>query len=81
MQDVSHLCEFYSGICLTPEGKHGKTSVRVRKTSVGLRKTLSHSTVFELPKHPHITKPSQPHTLQNPLVYTHTHTHTHYNTI
>ena len=45
--------------------KHGKTSVRVRKTSVRLRKTLSQSTVYILPKHPHITKPTQ----------THTHTH------
>ena len=61
--------------------KHGKISVRVRKTSVRLRKTsvrvqytyhqnthtlqnlsqvkknLSQSTVYILPKHPHITKP------------------------
>ena len=52
--------------------KHGKTSVRVRKTSVRLRKTLSQSTVYILPKHPHVTKPTQIRTLQNP----HTHTHT-----
>jgi len=26
---VPHLCKLYPGICLTTEGKHGKTSVRV----------------------------------------------------
>ena len=45
--------------------KHGKTSVRVRKTSVRLRKNLSQRVVYILPKYPHITK------------HTHTHTHTH----
>ena len=61
MRAVPHLCEFYPGICLTTEEK--------------ARKNLSkpQSTVYILPKHPHITKPSQTHTLQNP----HTHTHTH----
>jgi hypothetical protein len=44
--------------------KHGKTSVRVRKTSVRLIKTCQ-CTVYILPKHPHITKPTQTHTLQN----------------
>jgi len=100
--------------------KHGKPSIRVRKTSVRLRKTsvrlrktsvrlrktcqvkknlsqvkknlsqvkknlsqvkknlsqvkknLSQSTVYILPKHPHITKPTQTHTLQNLHVYKHT---------
>ena len=56
--------------------KHGKTSVRVRKTSVTVQYTYYQ-------KHPHITKPSQTHTLQNPHKHTHykthtyTHTHTH----
>jgi hypothetical protein len=51
-----------------------KTSFRVRKTSVTLQYTYYQ-------KHPHITKPSQAHTLQNPLTHTHTHAraraHTH----
>jgi len=38
-----------------------------------VKKSLSQGTVYILPKHPHITKPT--HT------YTHTHTHTHYRTI
>ena len=52
---MPRLCEFYPGICLTTEEKaqenlsHGK-------------KNLSQSTVYILPKHPHITKPSQTHT-------------------
>ena len=29
-------------------------------------------TVYILPKHPHITKPTQTHTLQNPHVHTNT---------
>jgi hypothetical protein len=42
--------------------KHGKTSVRLRKTSVRVQYTYYQ-------KHPHITKPSQTHTLQNPLIH------------
>jgi len=51
--------------------KHGKTSVRVRKTSVRLRKNFSQSTVYILPKtsthyktltNTHITKPTRTHT-------------------
>jgi hypothetical protein len=43
--------------------KHKKTSVRVRKTSVTVQYTYYQ-------KHAHITKPSQTHTLQNPLIHT-----------
>ena len=50
---MPRLCEFYPGICLTIEEK--------------ARKNLSQGTVYILPKHPHITKPT----------HTHTHTHTH----
>jgi hypothetical protein len=32
------------------------------------------NTVYILPKHPHITKPTQTHTLQNPHIRIHTHT-------
>src|SRR5215470_17584721 len=63
--------------------KHGKTSVRVRKTSVRVRKTsvrLRKTSVTVqytyYQKHPHITKPSQTHTLQNPLIHTHARIHT-----
>jgi len=61
--------------------RHGKTSVRVRKTSVRLRKTsVRVQYTYILPKHPHITKPSQTHTLQNPQAHTHTHTHSYTHT-
>jgi hypothetical protein len=63
---VPRLCEFYPGICLTAEEKVWKN------LSQG-KKNLSQRTVYILPKHPHITKPSQTHTLQNPLIHTHTH--------
>ena len=49
--------------------KQGKTSVRLRKISVKVQYTYYQ-------KHPHITKPSQTHTLQNPLIHPHAHTHT-----
>jgi hypothetical protein len=78
---VPSLCEFYPGICLTTEEKHGKTSVRVRKTSVRLRKTSVKVLYTYYQKHPHITKPSQTHTLKNPLIHTHAHTHTLQNNI
>ena len=67
---VPRLCEFYPGICLTTEEK-------ARKNLSQGRKNLSHSTVYILSKtHTHITKPSQTHTLQNPLIHTHAHKHT-----
>ena len=53
--------------------KHGKTLVRVRKNLSQVKKNLSQSTVYILPKHSHITKPTQTHTLQNPPTHTHTH--------
>jgi microcystin-dependent protein len=48
--------------------KHGKPSVRVRKTSVRLRKTSVRV---------QYTYYQNTHTLQNPHIHTHTHTHTH----
>jgi hypothetical protein len=50
--------------------RHGKTSARVRKTSVRLRKTSVTVQYTYYQKHQHITKPSQTHTLQNPLIHT-----------
>jgi len=55
---------------------HGKTSVSVTKISVRLRKTSVKVQYTYYQKHPHITKPSQTHTLQNPLIHPHAHTHT-----
>jgi hypothetical protein len=49
--------------------KHGKTSVRLRKTSVKVQYTYYQ-------KHPHITKPSRTHTLQNPFIHTQADAHT-----
>ena len=48
--------------------KHGKTSVRVRKTLVRLRETSVRV---------HYTYYQNTDTLQNPNIHTHTHTHTH----
>ena len=56
--------------------KHGKTSVRVKKNLTQVKKTLSQSTVYILPKHPHFTKPNK-HTHYKTHTRTHTHTHTH----
>ena len=47
------FARFTLAFALKLKKKHGKISVRVRKTSVRLRKTC-HSTVYILPKHPHI---------------------------
>jgi hypothetical protein len=66
---VPRLCEIYPGICLTTEEKawknlsQAKKNLRLRKTSVTVQYTYYQ-------KHPHITKPSQTHTLQNPLINT-----------
>jgi hypothetical protein len=67
---VPRLCEFHPGICLTTEEK-------ARKNLSQGKKNLSQFTVYILPKYPHITKPTQTHTLQNP----HKHTRAHYKTI
>jgi len=65
MRAVPRLCEFYPGICLTTEEKARKNLSQGKKTSVTVQYTYYQ-------KHPHITKPSQTHTLQNPLTHTHT---------
>ena len=56
---VPRLCEFYPGICLTTEEKARKNLSQGKKNLGQVKKNLSHSTVYILPKHPHITKPSQ----------------------
>jgi len=72
---VPRLYEFYPGICLTTEGKARKNLSQGKKNLSQVKKNLRQSTVYILPKHPHITKPTQTHTLQNPHIHTHTHTH------
>jgi hypothetical protein len=70
------FASFTLAFALQLRKKQGKTSVRVRKSSVRLRKTsvrLRKTSVtvqyayYE--KLPHITNPSQTHTLQNPLIH------------
>jgi hypothetical protein len=74
---MPRLCEFYPGICLTTEEKALENLSQGKKNLSQVKENLSQSTVYILPKHPHITKPLQTHTLQNP----HIHPHTHYKTI
>jgi hypothetical protein len=74
MRAVPRLCEFYSGICFTTEEKARENLSQGKRNLSQVKKNLSQSTVHILPKHPHITKPSQTHTLQNPHIHTHTHT-------
>jgi hypothetical protein len=68
------FASFYPGICLTTEEKARKNLNQGKRNFSQVNKNLSQSTVYILPRHPHITKPTQTHTLQKP---THTHTHTH----
>ena len=56
---MPRLCEFYPGICLTTEKKVRKNLSKGKKNLSQVKKNLSQSTVYILPKHPHITKPSQ----------------------
>jgi hypothetical protein len=79
---VPSLCEFYPGICLTTDEKARKNLSQGKKNLSQVKKNLSHSTKTSVTvkytfyqKHQQITKPSQTHTLQNPLI------HTHYKTI
>jgi hypothetical protein len=70
------FASFTLAFALQLRKKHGKTLSQGKKTLSQVKKNLSHSTVYILPKHPHITKPTQTHTLQHPHTHTHTHTHT-----
>jgi hypothetical protein len=62
--------------------KHGKTTVRVRQTSVRLIKTSDYSihitktpTHYKTDTNTHITKPTHTHTHTHTNTHTHTHTH------
>ena len=70
------FASFTLAFALQLRKKHGKPSVRVRKTSVRLRKTSVKVQYTYYQKHPHITKPSKTHTLQNPLIHPHALKHT-----
>ena len=61
---------FYPGICLTTEEK-------ARKSLSQVKKNLSQSTVYILPKHPPITNPHKYTHYNPPPTHTHTHKHTH----
>jgi ABC-type Zn2+ transport system substrate-binding protein/surface adhesin len=63
------LRELHPGICLTTEVKAWE------KLSQG-KENLNQSTVYTLPKHPHITKLTDTHTHTHTHSHTHTHTHT-----
>jgi hypothetical protein len=81
---LARLCEFYPGICLTTEKKARKNLSQGKRNLSQVKKSLSQSTVCILPKatthyktltNTHIIKPSQTHTLQNPLIHSHAHKH------
>ena len=81
MRSVPRLCKFSPGICLTAEEKARENLSQGKKNLSQVKKNLSQSTVHILPKHPHITKPTQTHTLQNPHIHTQTNKHTHTHTL
>jgi len=72
---VPRLFEFYPGIFLTTEEKARENLSQGKKNLSQVNKNLSQSTLYILPKHPHITKPTHTHT------HTQTHTHTLQNNI
>jgi hypothetical protein len=58
------FASFYPGICLTTEEKTRKNHSQGKRIFSQVNKNLSQSTVCILPRHPHITKPTQTHTLR-----------------
>jgi len=54
VQAVPRLCEFYPGICLTTEGKARINLSQGKKILSEVKKNLTQSTLYILPKHPHI---------------------------
>ena len=76
MRAVTRLCKFYPGIYLTTEEKSRKNLSQGKENLSPVKKNLSQSTVYVLPKHPHITKPTQTHTHTHSKTHNkHTHTH------
>jgi hypothetical protein len=64
---VPRLCEFYPGICVINEEKAQKNLHQGKRNLIQVKKNLSQNTVYILPKHAHITKPTH--------YKTNTHTH------
>jgi hypothetical protein len=62
---VPRLCEFYPGICLTTEEKARKNLSQVKKNLSQRTEKLQSTQYAYYQKHPHITKPTPTHTLQN----------------
>jgi len=67
MWAVPRLCEFYPDICLTTEEKAQKNLSQGKRNLSQVKKNLSQSTVYILPKHPHIKKLTQTHTYSQSL--------------
>jgi len=65
VQAVPRLCKFYPGICLTTEEKARKNLSQGKKNLSQVKKTSVKVQYTYYQKHPHITKPSQTHTLEN----------------
>jgi hypothetical protein len=74
------FASFSLAFALQLRKKARKTLSQGKKTLSQVKKNLCHSTVYILPKHPHITKPTQTQILQKPPSYTHTQTQTHTHT-
>jgi hypothetical protein len=74
------FASFTLAFALQLRKKHGKTSVRVRKTSVRVQYTYYKNThtLQNLHTHtcPHITKPTHTHPHITKSTHTHTHAHT-----
>jgi len=68
MRAVPRLCEFYPGFT---------TVEKARKNLSQGEKNLSQGTVYILPKHPHIEKPTHTHTRARASTHYKTHTHPH----
>jgi hypothetical protein len=65
------------GMLLTTEEKARKNLSHGKKSLSQVKKDLNQSTVYILPKHAHITKPTHTHTYTHIHTHTYTHTYTH----
>jgi hypothetical protein len=70
------FASFALAFALQLRKKHGKISIRVRKTSVRLRKSSKYS--IHITKNSHTLQNLHKHTHYKTHSHTHTHTHTHY---
>ena len=70
VEDCGPCPVFASCFCLTTEEKARKNFSQSKKTLSRVKKSLSHSTIYILPKHPHITNLHK-HTRYKTHTYTH----------